>query len=128
MKGIVDNESLAVIPQKLIKEFLAGPVQFPGDVQQMSKIFLASDLPGISDLQNPELISSGFFVTTSSAQPTGQDRFVVSGKTTIAYQQVGDMGGFGQIAVYQELDNSVAMRGRYLWYKFVFLCDDGQSE
>ena len=127
MKGIVDNESLAVIPQKLIKEFLAGPVQFPGDVQQMSKIFLASDLPGISDLQNPELISSGFFVKTSSAQPTGQDRFVVSGKTTIAYQQVGDMGGFGQIAVYQEIDNNIAMRGRYLWYKFVFLCDDDQT-
>ena len=127
MKGIVDNESLAVIPQKLIKEFLAGPVQFPGDVQQMSKIFFASDLPGIGDLQNPELISSGFFVTTSSAQPTGQDRFIISGKTTIAYQRVGDMGGFGQIAVYQEIDNNIAMRGRYLWYKFVFLCDDDQS-
>ena len=128
MKGIVDNESLAVIPQKLIKEFLAGPVQFPGDVQQMSKIFLASDLPGIGDLQNPELLTVGFYATTSTAQPTGQDRFVISGKTTIAYQQVGDMGGFGQIAVYQELDNSIAMRGRYLWYKFVFLCDDVQSE
>ena len=127
MKGIVDNESLAVIPQKLIKEFLAGPVQFPGDVQQMSIIFLASDLPGIGDLQNPELLTVCFYATTSTAQPTGQDRFVISGKTTIAYQQVGDMGGFGQIAVYQELDNSIAMRGRYLWYKFVFLCDDDQT-
>lgn len=126
MKGIVDTESLEIVPQKQIKEFLAGPVQFPGDAQQMSKIFLASDLPGIGDLQNPELISSGFFVTTS-AQPIAQDRFIVSGKTTIAYQQMGDMGGFGQIAVYQELDNNIAMRGRYLWYKFVFLCDDDQT-
>lgn len=127
MKGIVDNESLAIIPQKIIREFVAGPVYFVPTATSAFKTFYASDFPGIKDLKNPALLSSGIFIMQSEAPPDAWARFVISRETTVVYEP-SSMGGFGKITIYQSNDTSIMLRGRYLWFKFVFLCDDVQSE
>lgn len=131
MRGIVDTESLEIVPQKQIKEFLAGPVLFPGENESVTKQFNESDIPGLNNMRNPVLQSVCVYPRIDSNPPTMEvsgDRYIWCDNTKAALEVDTGGGSFAYLlTVIQGLSDILLLRGRNLWFKFTFLCDEDQE-
>ena len=136
MQGIVDTESLEIVPSKYVVEYFSGVHPFSTNNNFQGYTF-NKDYAGfenLNDLPSPDLISVGLYVLadrTESIEKAGyylnqtMARFYPNG----GYYQSDPKKEYRAIVVSQAktLLTGVDLSGKYVRFKFTFLCDGNQT-